>query len=126
MKDLPTFLREMAETPFAWGRCDCMLMLADWVLLCRGVDPAADARGRYSTFRQMLRLVRREGGVEAFATARFDRCLSRANEPQSGDIGLIRAPGGLAGAIRTGHGWAQKAERGLVVRPTSFIVAWSV
>jgi hypothetical protein len=34
---------------FAYGRFDCVHMLADWIKLCTGVDHLADYRGAYSS-----------------------------------------------------------------------------
>lgn len=39
------------RTPFAWGRADCGLFMADCILAMTGYDPAAGLRGRYKTRR---------------------------------------------------------------------------
>ena len=36
-----------AGTPHEWSYCDCMTVLADWVQIVKGYDPAADLRGTY-------------------------------------------------------------------------------
>lgn len=44
--------------PFRWGRNDCCLFAADWIVLLHGVDPAARLRGRYQSALSAARLVR--------------------------------------------------------------------
>ena len=54
------------QTNFAWGIFDCCLFAADVVQAVTGIDPAAPYRG-YRGARQGMRLLRRAGGVGAFA-----------------------------------------------------------
>lgn len=46
---LSDFIEDRRNKPFQWGQNDCCLFVADWILLCTGVDFAKDARGTYST-----------------------------------------------------------------------------
>lgn len=125
---LAGYLRAGARRPFAWGRCDCSLWMADWVRLRRGIDPAAPLRGRYRTARGAARHIRRMGGAEAMArTLAAEAGLAVTAAPAVGDIGLVRHP--LAGpcfAIRCALGWALKAPAGIAVADCPVIVAWSV
>lgn len=127
-RDMIAYLREAARRPFAWGRSDCSLFMADWVLRASGVDPAAPLRGRYRTALGAARHVRRRGGMEAMGRALAEAAgLPVTSAPRPGDIGLVRDP--LAGplfAIRTAIGWAAKAPRGIAVGMFPVIVAWSV
>jgi hypothetical protein len=53
------------------GVLDCGVFMADWVVLLTGRDPIADVRGTYTSERQFLRIIRREGGFEASCAARL-------------------------------------------------------
>lgn len=134
-----TYLRTAARRPFAWGEFDCCLFFADWIALRRGVDPAAELRGRYSTEREMRRLVKAAGGIERLV----DECVTRAGcrqtaNPVVGDIGLVRVAIKLwrgravlvpCGAILVGGGrWAIKtAQHGaLPIARFPVIRAWGV
>lgn len=131
---LPAFLADAGERGFAWGRNDCCLILADWVMAARGVpDPAAHLRGRYSTARGCARLQRRLGGVfELVASCARGAGLERTDTPGAGDIGLTwqqATPGGrwaLTGSICTGRRWACLAIGGLVSAPAEVFAAWRV
>jgi hypothetical protein len=46
---LEDFEARMTAARFEWGRRDCALMAADWVLEMTGIDFAAPFRGRYKT-----------------------------------------------------------------------------
>lgn len=88
---LAAFLRRAAARPFAWGEFDCCLFFADWLVELAGVDPAAELRGRYSTEREMRRLVKAAGGLVRLV----DECMAgvgwrQTAAPQRGDIGLVR------------------------------------
>ena len=70
---LAACLATAARQPFAWGRHDCALFVADAIAAMTGEDPAADWRGRYTSFERGLILVRREGFADhvAWYAARF-------------------------------------------------------
>lgn len=64
---LSPFVRARARTPFRWGRHDCALFAADWILESTGHDPAAWFRGRYEdalTAQAALRDFLAERGVK--------------------------------------------------------------
>lgn len=76
MKRLPdwrdrliAYLAASARTPFAEGRHDCALFAAAAILAMTGEDPAQDFRGRYSTTRGGLRVLRRAGFADHLAIA---------------------------------------------------------
>jgi hypothetical protein len=128
---LADFLAESARTPFAYGRRDCGLWMADWVKAVRGVDPAAHLRGRYRTELGCARLLRRRGGLVEVARACFESVgLVATEKPLAGDVGVIRvmtAKGeGMAGAICTGPRWAVLALGGLISAPATHVAAWRV
>ena len=134
---LTRFLNRAAATPFAWGRHDCLLWLADWIAERRGLDPASELRGRYSTMLQAARIVREAGGVERLVDITTRAMgLSRATPGARGDIAVIRVGGeggqhfgNAAGAILLGGSAALICEAGLVMprlADVDVIAAWRV
>lgn len=126
---LGAFLEEAARKPFAWGRHDCMLLIADWVRLQTERDPAAPWRGRYRTALGAKRIINRAGGELALLESGLD--LERTTDPLGGDVGLVRGltPKGeaLCGAIRLGSRWACLWQgRGVLVGPADCLAAWRV
>jgi hypothetical protein len=133
---LPEYLAALARKRFAYGESDCLMILADWVRIRRGVDPAADVRGIY----------RDEAGCRAVLIARggLVRCIERAlaplgigrtATPRHGDIGLVRT------FIRRGERavlrpvgalcvapdrWAVMTDRGLTVACFEPFRAWAL
>lgn len=97
---LPTFLAACSRRKWEYSIHDCTMPLADWILLVRGVDPAADLRGTYTDARSCVRMLRREGGQRAM----FDRRLAavgiqRTATPARGDIGTVKAPAERRGRV---------------------------
>lgn len=136
---LAQFLADLSRRKWEWGKTDCLMVLADWVVLRRGVDPLARWRGTYTTHGGARMGLRVAGGMEALLSHAFASVgLERAAEPVAGDVGLVSAPfawrNGRAlwrptGAICVGDGWVMAADRGLVIaRPPSIklIKAWAV
>lgn len=131
-------LRDWLELPhrFRWGGLggdDCLMFCASWIAEVTGDDPAFDFRGSYSTEDEAKAILAAHGGTIAFVdfvTARAG--IRRTDDPQSGDIGIIRAPSWLGGAvteigaIKFGPVWACLGPGGVVGKPAEFIAAWSV
>lgn len=85
---LSVFLNE--TDAFDWGVRDCLLRLADWVVVARGVDPAADLRGSYSTMLGAARIVRDAGGMVPLMDQRLSSVgIRRTTEPGRGDIAVL-------------------------------------
>lgn len=129
--NLADFLAEASRTRFAWGRHDCCLWLADWLVAQGRPDPAAHLRGRYSTRLGAARALNREGGLQALIAAAAQRAgLPPTEAPETGDVAVVEAPtpNGLAAvcAIRAGARWAMLGEAGLVVGPARLLAAWRV
>lgn len=77
---------------------DCGVFMADWVRILCGVDPIADVRGTYTTEKQFLRIVRREGGFETSCEARLLRAgFVETVFPKSGDVVTVLAPYAMRG-----------------------------
>lgn len=127
-QELSAFLRAMARASFAWGACDCSLVMADWCRCRRGVDPAASLRGRYRTALGARRHARRLGGFEAVARALMaESGFVTTAAPRPGDVGLVAHPAiGPLCAIRCALGWAMKSPQGVAVGDCPTLVAWRV
>ncbi len=125
MDALAAYLRASGARPFAWGECDCCTWACDWVLQRRGVDPAAEWRGRYRTRRGAMRNVR-PGFLLVVAGAMAKAGLKTTDDPTPGDVGVVMTPQGASLAIKTPTGWAGKAEAGIVVAPFTALEAWSI
>lgn len=124
---LQSFLRRSCSVRFEWGRADCGLWLADWLMERFGIpDPAVSLRGRYSDEASC------DAILEAPYPVVFGRLLRRAglratNDPKPGDVAVVREPGGSAvGAIRSAVGWTVLSSRGLIGLPpdTHAMMAW--
>lgn len=130
MSDLGDYLQRAVRTPWIYGQWDCTGFMAGWAMECGHPDPMASLRGRYSTQRGALRLIRRGGGLRALvahgmASAGIPQV---EGEPEPGDIGVITVPTddrtNRAGAIWTGERWASLGVRGLVCQPADHVAVW--
>jgi hypothetical protein len=131
LADLGAFLDQAARTPFAWGKRDCCLWLADWLIELGHPDTAAHLRGRYATAYGCARLVKRGGGLVAVVEDCVSRAgLPRTTAPKAGDIGVVTAETErgrqMVGAICTGPRWAILGSPGLICAPANPIAAWAV
>ncbi len=117
-------------TPFVWGQSDCMIVLADWVMEVRGVDPAADIRGRYHDEASCEAVTGFMSRPLEVAARRFeDVGLGRVGAAQIGDVALISIGNQVLGAIWNGAGWVSKSERGAHAahpRFTQVLACWGV
>ncbi len=68
---LLTYVANAAQTPFEEGKHDCALFFAGAVDAMTGVDFAAPWRGRYTTTRGGLRVLRRDGFADHVALAAY-------------------------------------------------------
>lgn len=131
MDALAGYLREATARRFVFGSFDCGTFCADWFHVKRGIDPAAEWRGRYHSAPGLARLLMRRGGI----VAHFDACLVDAGavrivEPRRGDIAIVDTPQGLTGGIVTGvTGIALVAGHGIIIRRREWappVAAWSI
>lgn len=129
---LQTYLRR-AQRPFDWATLNCWFFVADWIVAARGIDPAADLRGRFTTRIGCLRVLRR-CGFDGWAQA-ADCLATRAGlveidplEAKRGDIGAGTSitDHQVIGLICTGKYWAAKIGPGLWIGRAKISKAWSV
>ena len=115
--------------PFGWGRSDCLLWLADWLMLLGHEDAAAGWRGAYDTPRRAARALAQAGGMDsvmAGAAARLGLVAVDVDAPLAGDVGLAafgRGPLHRTGVIFDGTLWRVRAPNhtiiGLAARPVA-------
>lgn len=127
------YLRESAGRPFALGRNDCCLFIADWWRAVHGVDPVAEWRGTYRTEEDKRALLDREGGMVALISRIADRAGTVETEnPITGDFGLIKHGDTTVGAICTGTAgevlcWAVRSETGVAFTSNPKVLkAWAL
>lgn len=125
---LDAFLEQMAATPFVDGKADCVLTVADWVVLNGRPDPAQPYRGRYRTALGRERLLKRNFGLQTVMAGGALRAgLKPAPVPARGDVGTLRHGSQILAGICLGKRWAVKSSRGIdVLLPDEIILAWSV
>lgn len=125
MDELDTYLAQIAEKPFAFGQCDCVLAAFDWF------DRAAKT--------QLAEFLHRAWVSEKTATLFMggkplaELCrdylteLWEVKDVRRGDVGVIQIWGVQYGAIcvDTGH-WAVKGRKGLDIVKASPVVAFGV
>lgn len=123
---LAGYLDEAAETPFAWGRHDCVTFACGWFRLMTGRDTYAEWRGRYTTrFGAWRRIV--EAGCKSMPDAGrilFGKPVRNKPLINRGDIVLALDAFGIV----TGPGAVfLKDGGGLVKAPRSKIdMGWAV
>lgn len=114
------------QSQFVWGKSDCLLSLADYVIARGGVDAGAGIRGTYDTEATARAIVDAHGG----AAALIDRTgLPRVAVPARGDLVLMDCGGDHIGALCTGRGVAARRERGTAeidLRFVKVVMAWAV
>lgn len=125
--DLGAFLERMTVEPFVDGASDCILTVADWIVLNGRPDPAEPYRGRYSTVRQRRKLIAEACGIHALMAGGAIRSgLKWTEQPQRGDVGLIRIGRQKIAAICLGERWAMKGDGLVVAAADEVLMAWSI
>lgn len=85
---LAAAIAAQAAAPFAWGRRDCMLAVADVILAMTGVDPAAGWRGSYDDAPGAALALKRIAGPGVD----HERLLELAVERLAADFGCPEIP----------------------------------
>lgn len=117
---LAAHIHAAADQPWAWGRADCTMWVADWCFLRWGVDPAGDYRGTYDTQAGADALV--AGGLIDRVSPHLTWAVKALPDP--GDIGVIEVCGRQIAAIWTGKHWAFRTPAGVGFTPRAAICAW--
>lgn len=90
---LADYLRGLLNRRWQVGALDCGIFMADWARLQGARDPIADLRHTYSTEKQFLRILRREGGFVACCERRLAHVgFVEAGEASAGDLVVVLAP----------------------------------
>jgi hypothetical protein len=122
--------RSMAQ-PFVWGESDCMLDVANYLLLLTGRDCGKRYRGLYdSAFTCQKASGFLNDPVKPMAECAEEFPLAMTTEPKRGDVGVVLVQDGrkvkATGGICLGRSWAVKAETGLAIGPAiEVLAAWS-
>lgn len=95
-----SFVIETAPRPFEWGVHDCVLFAADGVLAQTEVDLAEPVRGRYSTARGALKVLRRHGYADL--PRLLEDCLPEISprDASCGDVVMIQDVDGPTCGLR--------------------------
>lgn len=110
---LQTYLETVSRTPFKPGHNDCALFLAGGVEAVSGTDYAAPYRGRYTTLRGGLRVIRRAGFEDHVALARHHLTPKPISFAHVGDGAVVETPEGPALGIVQGSSVMVLREAGL-------------
>ncbi|NNM75069.1 DUF6950 family protein [Enterovirga aerilata] len=126
--ELRAFITRGFGLPLTRGGSDCCLWPCDWIVAWRGLDPAAQLRGRYRTALGAERHLRRAGGLLPLARRLMaETGLPEAVEPVPGDVGVVMDRAGqIIMAIRDGQEWAAKADEGVLIEDLPMLAAWSI
>ena len=100
---LVAYLHEARLRPFAYGRHDCSLFAADCVAAMTGQDMAAPWRGRYTTLRGGIRVLRKAGYRDhvALAASLFPEISPLSAQP--GDLAVVPTDEGPALGVVQGE-----------------------
>ncbi len=133
---LPEYLAGLARKKFEYGVTDCLMILADWVIIRRGVDPAAAWRGKYHDEASCRAALVAGGGlVRCIEIGIAPLGIPRTNEPKRGDFALVSAPvmrGNTRVLRRAGglcvseHRWAVMSDTGLLIADFRPVTAWAL
>jgi hypothetical protein len=133
---LAQYLASVSNVRWKVRDSDCGVFMADWIRELTGRDPIADIRGTYKNERQMLRIIRAEGGFEASCAVRLAAVGMRETDaPKDGDVVNVMAPyakrrgkvqsratGGLfVGGLQA----VMTSDMGLVIAPLPLLKAWT-
>ena len=97
------YLGEAARRPFEEGQHDCALFLANAVAAMTGVDFAAPYRGRYTTTRGGLRMLRKNGFADHVALAAHHLTEIAVARATPGDGAVVPDTYGLALGVVQGE-----------------------
>lgn len=121
---LAAFVTQRNCEPFKWGKNDCCLLIADWVLFATGNDVAADFRGAYRSktgaFKQLFK--RGLNDVQSVFKDRLNPEVPIAYA-RRGDIALVEFNNEYVGGIVTVNAVVCVGDKGLVSLPMDAVKA---
>lgn len=134
---LSEFIEHTSAKRWEWGKRDCALWVADWVLLTTGRDPGTPFRGRYDSRHGCEALIHEYGGLtEIMRAGAAAISLEEIDYSAAaiGDAGIVMAPVQRdkymaleeTAAIRSGMGWVRFTPRGIVSDASRALMAWRV
>lgn len=100
---LSDYVIAAARRPYVLGQHDCALFAAGAVLAARGIDPAADWRGRYDTKLGGLRLLVRAGHADHIAATANVLDEIHPAQAAAGDVGMLTEAGAPALGVVQGE-----------------------
>lgn len=119
-------LRKWRQSQLLWGKSDCMLSIADYLVSCGYDDYGTPFRGMYDDEAGARRMIADAGGeLEIMRRPK----LQVTDTPERGDIMLIELSLGKVAALCTGSAVAMRLNRGVCecdIRFIKFIEAWKV
>lgn len=126
-------LREAETKDFAWGKHDCCLAVADWVLAMTGEDFAKDLRGKYADevgAAITLEKFTGEAELEPCIIKLLGQPLESVNFAQRGDVVIFQSKDGrdaLGMIDLSGTRIVAVTTKGLIRLPINLArVAWRV
>jgi hypothetical protein len=125
---LATFWRDQSAIPFAWGRADCALVVADWWQHVHGADPAASLRGTYATHADCHTVLVRAGGLVQLVAKLADGVGAHSVvNPEVGAFGVASVKGKLFAGIQGVERWGVKAPDGMMfVSDARPVALWAI
>ena len=122
---LSDYIKANRNKPFVWGERDCMLFAAGCVEAMTGNDLAAPFRGTYSTAREALEFLKKNGGTTGIVDRNFERIDKY--DLQTGDIGLLVIDDReFIGIIYSMYAITPGVERQVMNRAIDCSIGWAV
>lgn len=130
---LSAYLEEQACLKTEWGKTDCCRFAAEWVRITTGEDPILRFTTGYRSKSEAGRIIAAHGGLPCLA----DKALAGfpvVEEPEDGDIGLLRAHGrpnkwsvaGFAFALYRAGWWIGRAPFGIAGTRQEALKVWRI
>lgn len=120
-------LAHWRRSAFVWGRSDCVLSVADYVLAVTGKDPAADWRGVYSDETGAQAVAEGFGGVLGLVSHYASQTgLEPASAPLRGSVVVADLAGRQVAGLHLGQRSAFRTLRGVIELRAPILGAWNV
>jgi len=122
------FIQDSQNTPFKWGEHDCALFTANAILAMTGEDLANDVRGRYTTFKGSLKVLKKLGKADLGQVVSAKLGASKlALLAKRGDVVLVNTNSTTALGMVAGLVALVPGKEGLEpIKMDDWIKAWTV